>query len=228
VAITLAGIAFDEVHTTAQEKLEEVGGRDQRVVEVAGLVVGEPSEPDVEARLDAILAAASAEDYGAALSLRPGRRLWVRREAFTREVSGEPLAAAFTLTLRACTPFEESTSETTDGWSITASGATKALDTTGTMYSLPALRLVAAGGVVNPSFSDGQRTLGYSGVVADGSELVLDGPAGIVTLDGEDVTPYSEGAFPRIEPGGTTFTYTDDTASSHTAAVTIALRDRWW
>jgi hypothetical protein len=56
----------------------------------------------------------------------------------------------------------------------------------------------------------------------------MDGRSGVVTLEGADVTPYTSGEFPRIAPEGTTLTYEDDAASSHTAAVTVAFRDRWW
>ena len=65
------------------EQHQEVGGRDARMVEFAGLRTARPPSPP-EARLDAVLHAASAVDYSAALSIRPGRRLMVRRAAFRR------------------------------------------------------------------------------------------------------------------------------------------------
>jgi hypothetical protein len=64
--------------------------------------------------------------------------------------------------------------------------------------------------------------------VQAGSVLVFDGVNQVVTLDGEDVSPYSSGVFPRIAPGGTTLTYTGDAASSHLASVTVSHRARWW
>ena len=75
---------------------------------------------------------------------------------------------------------------------------------------------------------DGTRTLAYSGTVADGESLVLDSAAGTASLNGQDVTPYTSGVFPRVAPEGTTLTYVDDATSSHTASVTVAFRDRWW
>lgn len=228
MAITLGSLVFDATHTTAREKLEEVGGRDERGIEISGLVLGESSAADIEARLDAILDAASSEDYGAELSLRAGRRLWVRREGYSREVNPESLVGSFTLKLGAKYACEEAVEPTLASWSISESGATKALTAGGNLFARPTISLEATGAIVNPSFGDGTRTLVYSGTVADGSVLVSDASEGCVTLDGEDVTPYTEGVFPRISPEGTTLTYTDDAASSHTAAVEVSFRSRWW
>ncbi|MBN2310876.1 MAG: hypothetical protein JXR94_18015 [Candidatus Hydrogenedentes bacterium] len=228
MAIALGSVTFDEAYTTVREKQEEVGGRDERLIELSGLIHGESTLAGIEARLDAIVDAASAADYGAALCLRPGRRLWVRRESFAREIRRDAQVGAFTLTLRARDRFEESIEPTEIAWAIAASGATTAVCSAGNADAAPVLALEADGDLVNPAFSDGARTIAYAGVVADGSTLEFDGEAGQVRLDGEDVTPYSTGAFPRIAPEGTTLVYTDDAASSHTAAVAIAFRDRWW
>jgi len=228
VAVTLGAIIFDAAHTTVHEKYEEVGGRDERLVEVTGAVVGESTVAAIEARLDAILDAASEEDYGGMLSVREGRRLSVRREAFSRDVAPDRLVGSFKLKLRAREPFEEADSETSELWPISISGATRALSSVGNACARPVITLVASGDVVSPAFSDGVRTMAYAGTVADGSVLVFNAAARTVTLDGADVAPYTTGDFVRIEPGGTTLTYTDDATSSHTASVTVAFRDRWW
>jgi Siphovirus-type tail component, C-terminal domain len=228
VAVTLGNITFDAAHTTVDEKYEEVGGRDERLVEVAGAIVGESTVAGIEARLDAILDAASEEDYGAVLSVRDGRRLNVRREAFSRDVAPDQLVGSFELKLRAKDAFEEADEETSELWPVTASGATRALSSAGNVFAKPVVSLVASGDVVSPSLSDGIRTMAYAGTVADGSVLVFDAAARTVTLDGEDVAPYTTGDFARIEPEGTTLTYTDDATSSHTTSVTVAFRDRWW
>lgn len=228
MAITLGSVAFDETHTTVREKFEEVGGRDARRIEITGVIVGEHSVADVEAKLDAILDASSLETYEAALSVRAGRRMWVRRAKFRREVSRVTLTGAYELTLEAEDPFEESTTATSDEWPVTASGQTRPFTAGGNVFSIPTITLVATGTIINPSFSDGTRTLAFSGTVGDGETLVLDGGSGVATLEGSDVTPYTSGAFPRIAPEGTTLTYEDDAASSHTATVTVAFRDRWW
>ncbi|MBI4556565.1 MAG: hypothetical protein HY706_03195 [Candidatus Hydrogenedentes bacterium] len=226
--ITLSDYTFDDANTTVREKHEEVGGRDARRIEIEGLVLGKTTVAAIEAELDAILDAASKEDFSAELSLRAGRRLWVRRDAFTREVSAAALVGSFELRLLAKDPFEESAQATSVVWSITASGATRAFSSGGNATTGPVITLVAAGEIVNPSFSDGVHLIGYSGIVADGATLVFDGALGEVRLDGDDVTPYSRGSFPEIAPDGTTLIYTDDAASSHTASVTVAFHDRWW
>lgn len=228
MAITLGSVTFDERYTTVREKHEEVGGRNERKVTISGAIVGESDAAGIEARLDAILDEASAEDYTAELSLRAGRRILVRRNKFSREVSGEPLVGSYTLELGAKEAFEESAASSSVNWTVTTSGATKNVTTSGNVFSLPSITLVATGAVVNPSFSDGERTISYSGTVADGETLVFDAVACVVTLEGSDVTPYTAGIFPRIAPEGTTLTYVDDATSSHTAAVTVTYRDRWW
>lgn len=132
------------------------------------------------------------------------------------------------LSLDAPDPFEESATVRSYPWPVTSSGASKAVPGGGNVFALPTISLVAAGNVTNPSFSDGTRTLTSWGTVGNGKTLVFDGPAGVVRLDGQDVTPYTTGLFPRIAPGGTTLTFADDASSSHTAAVVVTVRDRWW
>lgn len=226
--VTLGAVTFDESHTTVREKLEEVGGRNERRVTIDGLILGESLVADIEARIDAILDVASVEGYSAELTLRPGRRLMVRREAFKREIRGDELVGAFTLALEAREPFEEALDETTVPWAIAASGATLVVASAGTLYAEPVISITATGTLVNPSVSDGTRTLAYSGTVADSETLVFDGAASRSTLEGVDVTPYTLGEFPRVPPEGATLTYADDAASSHTASASVLFRDRWW
>jgi hypothetical protein len=228
VPVTLGNVTFDEKHTSVEERLDEVGGRDERAIEITGILIGASSVAAVNSELDAVLAASSARDFAAALSIRPGRRLWVRRERFVRDVSEEKLVGSFKLGLRAKDPFEESTSVTTAVWPVSSSDTTKTMNSAGNTFAKPIIMLVATGTVVDPTFSDGIRTMGYSGTVGDGSTLVFDAAAGTVTLNGADVTPYVMGEFPRVDPEGTTLTYSDHASSSHTASVVVAYRDRWW
>ncbi len=226
--ITLGAITFDDNHTDVREQHDEVGGRDERSITISGLILNKSTVASIESELDAILNAASAEDYAAALSIRAGRRLWVRRKKFTRDLVRENLTGSYTLELEARDPYEESTSETTIDWDLTASGQTQAATAAGNVFSKPRIELIADGDVVNPQFGDGTRAIAYMGTVADGEELIFDAESRAVTLEGEDVTPYTIGLFPQIAPGGTTLTYTDDASSSHTASVTLSFRDRWW
>ncbi|HOF38495.1 MAG TPA: hypothetical protein PLD73_00355 [Candidatus Hydrogenedentes bacterium] len=228
MAITLNGLLLDEMLTSIQEQHEEVGGRDARTVKIAGVLLGETSVAALEARLDAVLHAASAVDYSAALSIRPGRRLMVRRAAFRREIQHARLVGMFTLKLEARDPFEEAESLTEIAWPITASPSSLLVNSGGTACALPRIMLTAAGALVRPTFSDGVQCLEYDGIVKEGSFLEFDTARARATLDGEDVTPYTWGAFPRLEPGETTLTYTDQSTSSHQAAATVAFRERWW
>ena len=123
---------------------------------------------------------------------------------------------------------QTSCAETSTNWPVTASGATLNQTAAGNVYAEPKITLVATGAVVNPTFSDGTRTIAYSGTIADGESLIFAAAARTATLEGVDIIPYTSGVFPRISPEGTVLTYTDDASSSHTATVTVAFRDRWW
>lgn len=228
MAITLGPYTFDPAHTTVRETHQEVGGRRERAIEITGLIVGEPTVAAIEAKLDAILDAASSEDYSAALSIRSGRELYVRRIEFKREIANDALVGSFTLKLHARDPFEQSANPTLQDWSINASRATVTVTAGGNHTSLPTIAITATGALINPSVSDGTRGITYYGIVAAGSVLLFDGPNSRVLLDGVDVTPYTSGLFPEIAPEGTTLTYTDDNASSHNAEVVVSFHDRWW
>lgn len=164
MAITLGSVSLDETHTAVREDLEEVGGRNERRIRLTGSIVGENLIARIHDRLDEILDAASVEDFTAELSLRVGRRLFVRRDSFRREVFGESLAGSFVLELEARVPFEEAIALTTLPWTIAASGDTLAATSSGSAYAEPSIALVASGSVVNPAFSDGSRTIAYSGI----------------------------------------------------------------
>jgi len=228
VSITLEGITFDERHTTVKDRYEELGGRQVRCVTVSGLIVGASDVAAIEAALDAILDAASVDDFSAALSVRAGRQLWVQRNAFTREIAAEKLVGSFELELDTRAPYEESISGTTVVWNIAASGDQIVIASGGNAPTDAVVTLTAVGDIINPTFSDGQRTITYSGIVSDGQVLKFDGANRQVLLDNADVTPYTDGLFPQLIPEGSTLTYSDDATSSHSANVTVAYNSRWW
>ncbi len=228
MAIELGNTTFDETYTNVEETHEETGGRDARIIKISGVITGLSTVAAIEDRLDDILASVAEADCQTALRLRAGRRMLVRRTGFSREVARDSLTGAFVLTLAADDPYEEAIEETEQPWSITASGDTLVVTPAGTAHSLPRLTVVAGGALVNPSFSDGERTLTYEGTVGLGETLVFDAALSAVTLEGADVTPYVSGVFPRLSPTGTTLMYADDVASIHAATVTVAFRDRWY
>lgn len=226
MAITLGAYTFDSRATAVRETQAETGGRDAREIRLTGLISGTAGE--LEAALDAIVSAAGDGDVETALSLRTGRRLVVRRVGFTREIARDERTASFVLDLEARDPYESSESVHSYTWDVTDSGNTLEVVSIGNVYARPVITLVADGDVVAPAFGDGERTFAYDGIVPDGESLVLNGETGRVWLLGEEVTPYTTGVFPRIVPGATLLTYTDDAQSSHTAEVSVIFRDRWW
>lgn len=228
MAITLGAVTFDPRATHVREQLEEVGGRDERRIILSGIVSGLSTRAEIATRLDAIVQAASADDWSAALCLRPGRRLWVRRDAYTREVDASGRTGSFELKLGARDPFEESIDAVTVAWEVAGDGATCALDTEGNASARPVVTLTAVTDLVCPALDDGERRIVYDGIVRAGSVLVFDAAEGRALLDDGDVTPYAFGAFPRVSPGGTTLVYRGDPSAPHEAVATIAYRHRWW
>lgn len=225
--ISLGSHAFPDGTVAAKERYEEVGGRHERRVVLEGIVTGNTIAA-IETELDAIVQLASTTKAETALSLRPGRRLLVRRIRFVREVLAERLAGSFELELTAPNPLEEAETEQEVEWPISASGAAIPLATQGNAPVPLVIGIEAVGAIVNPSFSDGIRQLTYSGEVPDGAVLLIDGEERKVTLDEADVTPYTSGLFPVLTPPGGTLTYTDHASSSHAADALVFYRDRWW
>lgn len=227
MTILLGSLSFDESRTAVREKYEEVGGRNARIVTLAGIVDGFKTVEGAESWLDAIMAAASEEGY-VPLSLRPGRQVWVRRIGFSREVARETRVGSFELKLEARDGFEESTDVHFEEWPIVNSEAVLSLAPGGNAPALPGVMVMAFGTLIDPALGDGNNAVAYSGSVPDGHVLVFDCEAERVTLEGLDVTPYCTGAFPRLAPGGATLIFRDAPASSHTAVATVSFRDRWW
>ena len=219
--------ALDPRSTGVREQLEEIGGRRERRVTLSGVIEAYSDRAAVEAQLDAILAAASQEDFNCALSLRPGRRLWVRRDQFVREVAAWPVTGSYSLRLLARDPFEESIEEasTADGFSALPHGI--AVDIGGNAPAPLRITLVAGSELAEPSFSDGERTIAYDGLVLEGHTMLIDGMEGRVWLEDEDITPYMQGLFPRPKPGAAAVTV-DALGDAPAGTMTVAWRNRWW
>jgi hypothetical protein len=224
--ITLGTVTFDPVFTAVTEKHQEIGGRDARVIRLTGLLDDLAAPEDLEDTLDAILEAASDATGLVDLRLRTGRYLKVRRVNFTREVHRPGAAARYVLDLEAPDPYEYAATENTTPWAVSQAGAILEVTGGGNAPAPVRFELAPDAELFHPTFSDGTRTITYDGQVDLGDTLVFDGIAGKVTLNGEDVTPYTEGELPRMDPGDTTFTYGAQWA--HTASVTVTWRDRWW
>lgn len=225
--ITLNTYTFDPALTTAREDHQEVAGQDGRTIRINGVLQGLPDTAAIESALDNILAAAS-EGEISLLSLRPGRQLRVRRQKFTREVQKDALIGRFELTLRAEDPFEQAASLTIWPWSIATSGATRDITNSGTAPAPMLLVLQANNTLIEPSITDGTRTITYDGVLPAGTVLELDAALRQARIDGNDVTPYVLGEFPELAPGPNTLTYNDDPASTHNALIAIWFYERWW
>lgn len=227
MGIRVGAYSFDGGTTVVREEWEVVGGKRTRAIRIAGVLRGRSDRATLDAELDGILQAAS-ETSTVFVSLRTGRRIRVRREAFTREVNERTLTGQFVLDLRADDAYEESEAIRTVSWSAIASGLMIPVTNGGNALAPATITLDALGTIVAPQFSDGTRSLAYGGTVDGGETMSIDGAAGRVWLDGADITPYTTGDFPMIAPGENVLTFTDDNTSSHLADGEVAVRDRWW
>lgn len=227
MAVSVGGHALDGASTVVREEYEMVGGSQTRAIRITGLVRGAGDLAALIEALDSIARAAS-ESVPAEISLRAGRRLFARRERFSREVNARALAGQFVLDLRADDAWEESEVLKESAWSIGLSGATLDVVNGGNAVAMPVASLAADNVLVTPGLGDGVRNLVYEGTVPNGSTLVIDSMLRRVLLDGADVTPYTSGEFPILEPGETALEYTDDPASSHLVSAVVTFRDRWW
>lgn len=227
MGITLGGYAFGESVTSVRESLKERGGRDARVVSIKGVLEGFTTVAALEAELDALVAAASdAEEV--AMALRPGRRLWVKRTGFVREVYRDALTAAFELSLEAPDAVEEAEEESVVAGVYTDTQQTLSVPANGNTPARPHITLVPDGPVTRPSVGVGDSVLIYDGIVAAGQSLVVDAAAGAVLLDGVDVTPYTAGVPPLLYPGSNILTYADESLTIPNIAVAVRFHSRWW
>ena len=227
MAISVGTYTFDARTTTVRETYERVGGKETRLITLTGLLRGLADRGAIDTALDGIMAAVSTEDP-VYVSIREGRRIRARRESLAREIHGHHLTGQFVVGMRAETAYEESTDPHESPWSIFSSGATLSVANSGNRETVPVVTLTALGSVIGPAVSDGTHTISYGGVLDFGAVLQFDGEGGRVWLDGADVTAYTTGAMPRLAPGETSLTYTDDASSSHLLSGTVTWRDRWW
>ncbi len=227
MAISVGGQVFDAASTVAREEYEMVGGRQTRAIRITGLVRGATDLAELIETLDSIAQSAS-ETVPAEVSLREGRRLFARREGFSRELNARSRVGCFVLDLRADDAWEESEALHDAAWDIGFSGATIELANSGNVAAMPVVTLTAESDLELPTLGDGTRVLTYEGTVPGGATLVFDSALRRVLLDGVDVTPYTTGDFPQLTPGNNTLEYTGDPSGSHFASGVVAFRDRWW
>jgi hypothetical protein len=227
MSISVGGYVFNSRTSVVREQYEVVGGKQTRAIRITGLLRGAVDEAALIDALDDLTAAVST-DESVAVSLRPGRQIFARREGFAREVNGQTLTGQFVLDLRAETAWEESEILHEAAWIIGLSGATLDVENAGNAMARPIISLTAEDVLIAPGISDGVRTLVYEGNVDHGSTLVVDAESREVRLDGTVVTGYTSGDFPQLSPGETTLTYLDDPGSSHLVTASVTHRDRWW
>ncbi|MBE7560546.1 phage tail family protein [bacterium] len=226
--VTLGDYAFAHDTTRVLSDLRFVEDRLRRQVEIVGLLSGFSTRAAFESELAALDAAVEAFSNGsAALSLTAGRALSGSVLRYRKTLDELQRSVAFRLILLSEDRFERSVALHEEPLTITASGDYLVLENAGTADSLPTLTLTADGSLVDPSLSDGTRALTYHGTLSAGDVLVVDCDAHTATVNGENALSGVSGDWPRLSPGETTLTYSDDAAGSHDATLVVAYRDFW-
>jgi len=177
-------------------------------------------------RLDALAATLLAAPDPVPLSLRPGRRLWVRPRRVVRELRLE--GAAFRLEFDAVDPREEDITPSGMDWPVSAWGETTVVDVPGTASAPFSFRLTARGAVGAPSLGDGVRTIHWMGAMEAGDVLELDGNARTARLNGAPADTLLAGDWPLAGPGHTSLRFEDDLDGDHLADIHVTWRNRWW
>ncbi len=226
--ITLNGHVFDPALTKAHEYITESAGGRSRTVKVSGVIADRDTVEELETALDAVYHSASRNAYDNELSLREGRRLWVRCIGAERRIGMDTRIGMFELILEALDLTEESVSLAQHSWTIEQHLATRLLATSGTAPALPVIALTAIEPLVAPRLSDGVRTLAYSGTIPAGNTLRIDANRARAFLNDEDITPYIEGDFPKIDPPTTSLVFDTDPQNMPVAQGIVEYRHRWW
>jgi hypothetical protein len=226
--IRIGDLTLSDGTVAVQERRDTDPDLPARTIRITGAVGDAETLAVLESRLDNIARAAAGNAGPVALSLRPGRSLSATLQRFDREVHRTAREAVFTALFTSSQAFEEADAETQLSWTIQAWGAALPLENGGTVACAAHIRFTASGGILLPAFDDGVRRLTYSGSMAAGQVLVIDGGARRVTHDGLDVTAQVSGEYPQAEPGATTLRFYDDFDSSHQGAAVVRWRARWW
>lgn len=225
----IGALELDPALTAVKETRERRDDGWHRQITLTGLAPLAATAAIREAFLDALWAAAApGGDPPVTVSLRAGRVLAARALRLTRESLRDGGEGVFSALLEGLTPWEDAETPSSVPWAIATQGAMLVVPCGGTLDAPLTLSFTASGMVYFPSFTDGTRTLSFSGTVPSGKTLLLDGPQERVWLDGADVTGQCAGTFPRIGPGPTTtLQYLDDPDSSHTGNAALSWRERW-
>ena len=225
----VGSFVFREETTVAESRTEFVFGRVRRVVTLAGVLNGFSSRSAYEAAIAEVRRELERFDRGETdFSLTAGRFIEGRRRRFDLVRNDAGCFAAVHLEILAADRYERSESESAEVVAIAASPQTVPLEPDGNWPALPRLRLEAVGTIVNPSFSDGTRTLSAALTLAPGDVLELDGENRTASKNGsENVLHLISGEFPEVHPAGTDLEYADETPGGPDATLTVAWRDLW-
>jgi hypothetical protein len=223
--MVIGDVTLPETMVTVREEYEEVGGRDARRLRVSGLLPA-TTLSQLQQQMEQLVQRSFETQL--AVVLRPGRVLWARRARLFHEPCIAAGLSGFTLVLEVPDIFEYSEAEHAETWTVSAAPVSRSFATVGNASALPVCFAQSAAEWTEPSWSDGTRTLTYTGTVPAGTVLRLDASARRVTLDGDDVTPYVTGEFPEIMTPSGVLTFTCAEALTEPVLMEVRYRHRWY
>lgn len=226
---SVGDFTFPERRTVVTVRTREVLSRVRREIEIVSLFCSYASLSQLESDLEMLEGELERFDRReAGLRLHPGRYLMGWRRDWQKLI--EPQARAASIRLLALTDdrFERSIEEHILNVSISHQNQTTQVSHTGNGWAFPRCSITATGTLINPSFSDGSRTLTCTVQLSPGETLAIDSDRRSALKNGTtNVLSQTLGEFPLLEPGGGELVYADDAASSHLGNLEIRYRDLW-
>ncbi len=226
---SVGDFTFPERRTVVTVRTREVLSRVRREIEIVSLFCSYASLSQLESDLEMLEGELERFDRReAGLSLHPGRYLMGWRRDWQKLI--EPQARAASIRLLALTDdrFERSIEEHVLNVSVAQQSQATPVSHAGNGWAFPQCSIAATGTLINPSFSDGSRTLTCNVQLSPGETLQIDSDRRSVLKNGTaNVLSQTLGEFPLLEPGGGELVYADDAASSHLGSLEIRYRDLW-
>lgn len=226
---SVGDFTFPARRTVVTVRTREVLSRVRREIEIVSLFCSYTSLSQLESDLERLEGELERFDRReAGLSLHPGRYLMGWRRDWRKLI--EPQARTASIRLLALTDdrFERSVEEHVLNVTIVQQSQATPVSQAGNGWAFPRFLLTATGTLIDPSFSDGARTLTCNIQLSPGETLQIDSDRRSVLKNGTtNVLSQTSGEFPLLEPGGGELVYADDAASSHLGNLEIRYRDLW-
>jgi len=206
-----------------------IRGRDRKISNLTSILNRFSSQADLKQAVRDLRREVERFDQGETdLSVHDGRFLMGRRSRSDIEEHEDRGLAVIRLEVFSDDRYERSETEFQATFNLTTSPQVLNFSPGGNWNTPPTLVLTATATISNPSLTDGERTLTYSGDLLLGELIELDGEKRTATKNGtENVLNDISGEFVELTPDSAALTYTDSSTPAPNATLLVKWRDRW-